>query len=196
MPKPDDLYASAVLLWPRTLAERNPSLSTIPLLLETQERFTSLLDIADSSPDAWKIALEASSIMTANLFLKHLMVLTDVSSGLLQRLMPSLRSAFTDSTMTYVWSGATHRYVLKSVLSTTRLTNRVLAVDGRGLMHAHVLTDLIEDVAMLLLHGGACKDAGVPAHLQARCVVGQLIGKPRDLTTFMKQRYILMSRVT
>ena len=132
--------------------------------------------------------------MTANLFLKHLMVLTDVSSGLLQRLMPSLRSAFTDSTMTYVWSGATHRYVLKSVLSTTNLTNRTLAVDGRGLMHAHALTDLMEDVVMLALHGGACTDAGIPELLRARCVIGRLIGRPRDLSMFMKQRYILMSR--
>jgi hypothetical protein len=196
MANPEDLYDVAVRFWPTELIEREARSSVIPRLLETQDRFISLLDVADSSPDAWKRALEASKSLTANLFLKHLMVLSDVGGELLQRLRPELRRVFPNSTMTFGWKGATHRYTLKSALSTKRLTNTILAVDGRGLLHAHALTDLMEDVAMLVLHGGACTDPGMPEPIIEKCVIGGLMGQRRDLATFVKQRYILVSRIT
>jgi hypothetical protein len=196
MPSPEELYDVAVRFWPTELIEREARSSVIPRLLETQDRFISLLDVADSSPDAWKKALKASKSLTANLFLKHLMVLSDVGGELLQRLRPELRRVFPSSTMTFGWKGATHRYTLKSVLSTKRLTNTILAVDGRGLMNAHGLSYLMEDVAMLVLHGGACTAPGVPEPIMEKCVIGGLMGQRRELATFVKQRYILVSRIT
>jgi hypothetical protein len=196
MPKPDDLYASAVLFWPKALVEREASVSTIPLLLETQDQFISLLNISDAAPDAWQKALTASKSLSANLFLKHLMVISDVGGELLQRLRTELAKAFPKGVMTFGWKGQPHSYCFKAVLTQKRLDNKTLAVDGPSLVHPRQLTDVMVDVAMLLLHGAASVDPLVPAPIKEKCVVGGLMGQKQELVTFVKQRYILVSRIT
>lgn len=196
MSKLEDLYASAVLFWPKALVEREAALSTIPLLLRSQDQFISLLDISDASPDAWKTALGASKSMSANLFLKHLMVISDVGGELLQRFRPEMAKAFPKGVMSFGWKGQPYRYRFKAVLTQKRLDNKTLAVDGPSLLDAQPLTDVMEDVAMLLLHGAASTDPLVPSPIKEKCVVGGLMGQKQELATFVKQRYILVSRIT
>ena len=49
-----ELKEKAVLFWPREILEREASVSILPLLLKTQEKFISILNLSDSSPDSWK----------------------------------------------------------------------------------------------------------------------------------------------
>lgn len=60
-------------------------MSIVPRLLETQDKFLSILVLSDKDPLAWEKILAHTSL-GGNLFLKHLMVLADVGSELLQRL--------------------------------------------------------------------------------------------------------------
>jgi hypothetical protein len=76
---PEELNRKAILYWPSELLEKERSASVIPLLISTQDKFISVLHVADSAPDAWKLALGATKELPANLFLKHLMILSDVS---------------------------------------------------------------------------------------------------------------------
>ncbi len=56
----EELRKKAVLFWPQEIVEREASLSILPLLLKTQEKFISILNLADASPDAWKKLVDIS----------------------------------------------------------------------------------------------------------------------------------------
>ncbi len=49
---------------------------------------------------------------------------------------------------------------------------------------------------MLLIHGGSATDPGIPDDVLEKCTMGALIGKKRDLDSFVRQRYIHVSRIT
>jgi hypothetical protein len=191
-----ELYASAVLFWPKELVEREASLSVIPLLLQTQDQFISLLDVSDLAPDSWKLALKASGTLSPNLFLKHLMVLSDFGGEPLQRMGPVLGKIFPKATMTFHWKGRTYKYTFRAAKSFKKLDNKMLGVDGPGLLKPLPLTDAIEDTAMLLLHGGSSVDSGVPDPVIEKCIIGGLLGQKEELKRFIRQRYILVSRIT
>jgi len=54
----------------------------------------------------------------------------------------------------------------------------------------------MEDVAMLLMHGGAMTGISLPSPLDEKCSIGSLLGHNEELTRFVKQRYVLVSRIT
>jgi hypothetical protein len=86
----DDLKKSATLFWPAELAEKEQTSSIIPRLLETQDKFISVLYVADSSPTCWKAVLQSTTDLPGNLFLKHLMVLADLGGEQLKRFKTEL----------------------------------------------------------------------------------------------------------
>jgi hypothetical protein len=67
-----------------------------------------------------------------------------------------------------------------------------LKIDGKKLFNKHPLDDLQKDAIAVLLFGSN--------HLTnstlSRCVIGEYLGKPDNLNTFIKQRYIWVSRIT
>lgn len=200
MPKyaatPAELRQHAALFWPADLIAKEAGASIVPLLLETQDKFISLLDVADVHPAAWKQALLTTSGLNANVFLKHLMVLADVGGEQIKRLRPELARLFPSGTMAYVWRERPYTYTFQSLLHPTTVDNKSLFVDGQSLLTAHTLDGAMEDVAMLLLHGGALTGTNLPSPLDEKCSIGSLLGQNEELTRFVKQRYILVSRIT
>ena len=195
-PSARDLRLRAALFWPAELTAREASASIIPVLLSTQDKFISLLDVADASPTAWKEALRATSALSANVFLKHLMVLADVGGEPLKRLHPELKRLFPSDTMTYVWREANYEYRFKAILTAKSLDNAALHVEGTGLTTGYALDEKMEDVAMLLLHSGSAIGVDLPEILREKCILGGLMGRKEELEKFVKQRYILVSRIT
>lgn len=55
-----ELKEKAILFWSREIIEREASVSVLPMLLETQDKFISILNLADSSPTSWKAIVKAS----------------------------------------------------------------------------------------------------------------------------------------
>ena len=92
--KLDDLEANALKFWPQSIAEVERNSSIIPRLIETQDKFISLLNIADSEPFAWKSVLASTKDLSSNLFLKHLMVLSDIGGEKLMRFKKELPKIF------------------------------------------------------------------------------------------------------
>jgi hypothetical protein len=195
-PSVRELRLRAALFWPAELIAREASASIIPALLATQDKFISLLDVADKSPFAWKDALRATSELPANVFLKHLMVLADVGGEPLKRLHPELQRLFPSRVMTFLWREARFEYTFKAALMSKSLDNKSLYVDGKGLLAGHELNDKMEDVAMLLLHSASAVNATLPEILKEKCVIGSLLGRKEELEKFVKQRYILVSKIT
>jgi len=193
---PDELRKKAILYWPTELSEREKSASVIPLLISTQDKFISILDVSDSAPDAWKVALTATQELPANLFLKHLMVLSDIGGEPLKRLKTEFKKIFSSGSMSYVWKSKVYTYKFRAIPSARSLSNATLHADGKRIHHSRSLDALAEDVAMLLLHGASSIDTGIPDIIKDRCMIGSLMGDKPALEKFVKQRYIWVSRIT
>lgn len=191
-----DLENHAFKFWPTTLTEREQTTSIIPKLIESQEKFIGILYVADAFPGAWKEVLRATDGMPANLFLKHLIVLSDVGGEKLQRFRTDIHNFFPDGTMTFHWKDNEHVYEFQSLDICRNWTNGALQVDGAGLVRPTNLTAAMEDVAMLLIHGGASIDPAIPDDIPEKCIIGSLIGRRRELDSFVRQRYIHVSRIT
>lgn len=195
-PNPTERKARASLFWPKELISEHEKVSIIPLLIKTQDRFISILDVADRRPDSWKTILRETEGLPANLFLKHLMVLTDVGGEPLKRLRPELARMFPDGTMVFEWKGRKHSYTFQEILSTRTLSNTSLFVDGESLATGHELDASAEDVIMLLMFGAAATNASLPQDIAEKCMIGSLIGRKAEVQKFVKQRYIFVSRIT
>lgn len=53
----NDLENNSVRFWPKKIAQLEKNSSIIPKLIETQDKFISLLNISDPSPFIWKKTL-------------------------------------------------------------------------------------------------------------------------------------------
>ncbi len=189
----DELRKKAVLFWPRELLEREASVSILPLLLKTQDKFLSVLKLADSGPEAWKRLVDVSDEMKGNLFLKHLMILSDLGRETLSKFMP-LEKYFEDGQMNYIWREKSHPYQFKAMLGRKTLSNAVLSIDARDLIEGQRLNDKMEDMIMLLLHGASSVGDTLPDKEKNKCMIGSLIGRSDELETFVRQNYIRVSQ--
>jgi len=191
-----DLKSQAVNFWPLELAEQEKNASIIPRLIETQDKFISLLHVADSHPHAWKEILPNTTQLPPNLFLKHLMILSDIGGEKLQRFKSELPSVFQQHAMSFVWKNKPYTYAFKTLANKAAWSNRHLAVDGSGLAESVPLNDMSEDVIVLLIHGGASTNQQLPQVIADRCIIGGLLGDKPALDKFVRQRYIWVSRIT
>jgi hypothetical protein len=190
-----ELKSQAVNFWPLELAEKEKDASIIPRLIETQEKFISLLHVADSSPHAWKEILPKTTQLPANLFLKHLMILADIGGEPLERFKPELPSVFEQHIMSFIWQEKRYKYTFKTLGDRTAWSNERLAVDGSGLAAALDLTDVMEDVITLLIHGAASTNDELPQVIADKCIIGSLLGDKPSLDKFVRQRYIWVSQI-
>lgn len=191
-----DLENNALKFWPTELAEQEKDSSIIPKLIETQDKFISLLNISDASPMAWKDTLNSTTSLPANLFLKHLVVLSDIGGEKLMRFKKELPNIFTDSIMHYTWNGNQYNYTFQTLNQSKTWSNLSLSIDGDGLSKTNELNFMIEDICMLLLFGGASNPDNLPEVILEKCIIGTMLGKSDELETFVKQRYIWVSRIT
>tara|TARA_B100001964_G_C14243828_1_gene606415 strand:- start:2084 stop:3097 length:1014 start_codon:yes stop_codon:yes gene_type:complete len=191
-----ELKSKAVVFWPNELCEKEKRASIIPMLLKTQEKFISILHLADSKPTSWKGIVKNLPNMPANLFLKHLCVLSDIGGERLKRFRTTLPKVLRNGLMEFNWKNSTYRHKLKSLLNKTSWSNKALGTDGIGLQTACDFDVSIEDVCMLLLFGGSAINAGLPNEIEEKCILGGMLGDKRKIEKFVKERYIWVSRIT
>ena len=58
------------------------------------------------------------------------------------------------------------------------------------------MNDNIEDLIMLILFGSNEKYQSFPEEIIQKCTIGLLLGKSEEIETFVRQRYIWVSRIT
>ncbi|MBX7253448.1 MAG: hypothetical protein K1X50_15820 [Candidatus Promineofilum sp.] len=192
---PEELELLASKFWPYELSALEADLSIIPILLQTQDQFLSIISI--ETPDLESLfTIVESSTLSSNLFLKHLAILADFGGEMLQRVRKEFARLFPLGELTYQWRGEQHTYSFKALPKAT-LNNKSLGIDGKQLLVSRPLSDLQKDAAAILLFGSFVGDQDQPAHSAlSRCEIGEYLGKPDDLATFVKQRYIWVSRIT
>lgn len=188
-----ELREKAVRYWSQDMLKEAGEASILPLLLKTQDKFISILTLADDYPDAWKKFVDISEDIRSNIFLKHLMVLSDLGGEALNK-YPPFNKFFTQEIMEYVWKGQTYTYRFKIISEKVSLNNSSLQVDGKNLLKGRLLNDKMEDVIMLLLYGSSSINNEFPDDVKEKCLIGSLLGNPQEINNFVKQNYIRVSR--
>ena len=185
----EELEQSASKFWPSELSEKEANLSIIPKLLETQDQFISILSIETQNLEKLFGIIKASNL-SANLFLKHLVILADFGGEPLERVSSEFKKLFPYGTLNYLWKGRQRSYRFKA-LPNRLFSNKTLKIDGKTLLEKHSLDDLQKDAIALLLFGSAYSDDNQEvASALVKCEIGEHLGKPEQLTNFIKQRYI------
>lgn len=193
-----DLEKVAIKWWPKELEAEVAKSSVIPKLLETQEKFISVLKLSGDSPEQIFGVIEASDL-PPNLFLKHLVVLSDYGGELIKRLGKEFKKVFPldakgkKRRIEFLFAGKPHSYNFKA-LPVTSLSNAKLKIDGDAIVEPAPLDDIAKDLIMILLFGGA-STASEMASLE-KCDLGGLIGKPDEIDRYVRQKYIQVSRIT
>jgi hypothetical protein len=201
----DELERNAAKWWPDFLTKKESSTSIIPKLVESQDAFISILNLSKNNPfDIFQL-IEASKF-PPNLFLKHLVVLTDFGGEPLNRLNQNFDSLFpmmpygnplhkiSTRKFEFFWNEKKYEYVFQE-LPVTSLTNSKLKIDGASISKTVPLSNLYKDVIVLLMFGANAVNSEVSEVLR-KCEVGNLIGKTEELKKFIKERYIFVSRIT
>ncbi len=192
----DELKKTALIYWPAEIAEKEKNASAIPLLLETQESFISILNFADATYDAWIKALELNKELYPNLFLKHLSVISDVGGESLKRYATELPSLFKKTPLTFEYNGELHKIEMSSLSSGKKWSNESLGLDGKSIFERKNLDVAIRDVSFLLLFGSLATEPDLPLDITEKCVLGGMLGKKEELKKYIRQRYIWVSRQT
>jgi len=193
-----DLEKVAIKWWPKELETEVSKSSVIPKLLQTQEKFISVLKLSSKSPEQIFSVINASDL-PANLFLKHLVVLADYGGELIKRLGKEFEQVFPLDQKTnrrclhFLFAGKKHHYNFKS-LPVKGLSNTKLRIDGDAIVAPIPLNDLTKDMIMLLLFGGSSTSSDMAA--LERCDLGGLLGQPDEIDRYVKQKYIQVSRIT
>ena len=192
----ENLKSQSLNFWPSEMISKEISASVIPLLIQTQDTFISLLHIADKSPTSWKDILPSSSILYPNLFLKHLMILTDIGGEKTKRFKTEFPAYLKSNVLTYVWKEKQYKYKFQSLTKGGNWSNSNLKLDGVSLFKPQRLSKEMEDVIMLLMFGGNCLNNAFPQEIFDKCIIGNLLGNKKELDAFVRQRYIWVSRIT
>lgn len=190
----EELRTVAAMFWPAELSLQEAELSVIPKLLETQDQFIAILSVDVPNLAAFFRVVE-SSRMPANLFLKHLVVLADFGGEMLQRINREFAGLFPSGVLDYIVDEQQYSYQFAALPIRGPLTNTKLGISGRTLLNDYPPNDLFKDVVALLLHGSTAPDENT-SEILAKCQIGSYLGKPDQLTQFIKQRYIWVSRIT
>lgn len=192
----EELHERASMFWPSELSVKEANLSVIPELEKTQDDFIAVLGFPAASLEDMLKVLESvdPSKLTANMFLKHLVVLADFGGEKLERLNSEFSRLFPSGELVYLREEREYRYRFKK-LPVGRLSNDKLGVSAGKLFAQTPLNELQHDVIAILLFGADCVDKETANVLQ-KCRIGDFLGQPYELEEFVRKRYIWVSRIT
>lgn len=192
----EELEKEAALWWPEELKEKNALANVLPLLLETQDDFLNIISLSKKEP-LQVIELIKVAKFPGNLFLKHLVVLSDYGGEPIQRLGRSFTDIFPKDKkgnyfFEFIWKSKKYKYEFEA-FPVKGLNNKKFGIDGDSLSTERELDAMTKDMIAILLFG-ATSDFSEQAGLDS-CEIGTLLGNEKELKNFVKQRYILVSRI-
>lgn len=152
----EQLEKYACKWWPKEIREYADQFSILQTLLDTQEKFISILKLAnrDDAKSIFRI-IEASEF-SMKCFLKHLMILTDVGSEPLQRMNKNFAELFPNGKMMLNENETYYFHVLPIKRRITDTMLNLESVDKDDITSTERY--LLQDVIMLLLYHVKMKD--------------------------------------
>ena len=191
----DELELHACKWWPREVREEAQNISILNTLLETQERFISVLKLVNRDDHNSLFNLLDASDFPYNLFLKHLVVLTDFGSEPLQRINNNFNAVFSNGVLTYKLDGKEHQYSFGTLPIRGVLNNRRMKIDTvENLTSGQFDSSLCKDIIMLLIYGGASTDPSTRAVL-FKCTPYEYLGNEAEIEDYVRKNYIRVSSI-
>lgn len=185
---------NAVRFWPDEIRSQADLISVLPSLVETQEAFLSILKLADKSPTSWEDALRVTDSLSGGLFLKHLMVLSDLGGEALNKIAP-LSEQFPDAQMEFEWSGETHTWQFTALGQAKTAHNNSLGVTEKKIANGDAeLQPIMRDAVMLILFGGLAINSRLAPQYAEKCMIGAMLGRGNELKQFVREAYLRVSR--
>ena len=181
--------------WPKEVREEAMKVSILQLLLDTQEKFISLLTLANpEKPDSLFQMLDASGF-EYHLFLKHLVLLTDVGAEQIQRFNSTFEEILPERFLVYGINGLPYIYAFKTLPVKGKANNKRMQIDTmENLQKSCKDKSLCADLIMLLIYGAASMNPSTRAILY-KCNAYEYIGQARLIKKYVRQNYIRVSRV-
>lgn len=191
----EELEALACNWWPIEVREEAMKMSILQYLLDTQEKFISILQLADKNkPEKIFELLEASSV-EYHLFLKHLILLTDLGAEQLQRINKAFKSLFPDGKLKYKLGNKEHNYVFKTLPCKGSLNNKKIKIDTLGHLQASSYNkDLCQDIIMMLIYGAHSTERNV-RYVLYKCTCSDYLGDKALIEDFVRKNYIRVSKI-
>lgn len=191
----DELETHACKWWPKEVRDEAQQISVLQTLLDSQERFISVLKLSDkANPESVFNLLDAANF-PYHLFLKHLAVLTDFGSEPLQRVNSDFLSLFPARTLTYDIGNGPVDYRFSALPIKGTLSNKRMKIDTvDNLVSTRYDAALCKDIIFLLMYGAAAVNARARAVL-FKCTTFEYMGCDTQVDEYVKQNYIRVSRI-
>lgn len=181
--------------WPKEVREEAMKVSILQYLLDTQDDFISVLKLSDKNDPNVIFGIMDASKIEYHLFLKHLILLTDVGSEPIQRFNASFKEIFPDGKMSYNVAGKKRNYEFKKLPIKGKPNNKKMQIDElEQLKQTCKDKELSRDLIMLLTYGSACVSAKASAVLY-KCNAHEYIGDKVKIEEYVRQNYIRASRI-
>lgn len=191
----DELEVHACKWWPREVRDEAQRISVLQTLLDSQERFISILKLTDKSNYESIFNLIEAASFSYNLFLKHLVVLVDFGSEPLQRINKDFNALFRDRKFVYNIGYGDVTYSFTTLPISGTLTNKRMKIDTvENLASNDADVNLCKDIIMLLMFGAAAVEASTRAVL-FKCTPFEFLGNETAIEDFVRKNYIRVSRI-
>ena len=191
----EDLEKLACNWWPVEVRQEAQKMSILQLLLDTQEKFISILKLADKNkPEKLFELLDAASF-DYHLFLKHLVLLTDLGAEQLQRINKVFISLFPAKTLTYKLGRRDVAYKFVALPTKGSLNNSKLKIDTlEHLKSSNYNKALCKDLIMMLIYGAASSDRRTRSVLY-KCTCSDYLGDDVQIEDYVRKNYIRVSKI-
>ena len=191
----EELEPHACKWWPREVREEPQKISVLHTLLDTQEKFLSILKLADRDRAEQLFELLDASGFAYNLFLKHLAVLTDFGSEPLQRVNRDFGLIFPEGRLEYDTGTGVRAYEFQALPVKGALNNLRMKTDTvEHLTGGHCDRALCRDVIMLLLYGAGAAAPSTKAVL-FKCTPYEYLGDGEAIDRYVQANYIRVSSI-
>ncbi len=191
----DELETHACKWWPREVRDEAQKISVLQVLLDTQEKFISILKLVDKYDYTSIFKLIEASKFEYNLFLKHLVVLVDFGSEPLQRVNKDFKELFPNGKLTYDLGKGATEYSFEVLPVQGALTNGKMKIDTvANLRSGKEDKSLCKDLIMLLLYGAASTDTSTRSVL-FKCTPFEYLGNDTEVEDYVRKNYIRVSRI-
>lgn len=191
----DELEGCACKWWPKEVRDEAQEISVLQILLDSQEKFISIMKLADKNDTSKLFNLIDAACFSYSLFLKHLVVLTDFGSEPLQRVNKDFDELFPDQKLTYDIGSGVIEYEFKTLPVKGSLSNKRMKIDSvENLSTEAPDKNLCKDIIMMLMYGAAAVNARTRAVL-FKCTPYEYLGDDTAVEEFVRQNYIRVSRI-
>lgn len=191
----DELETHACKWWPREVRDEALKISILQTLLDTQEKFISILKLADKCTPSSLFDLLDAANFSYSLFLKHLVVLTDFGGEPLQRINKNFSEMFPEKKLVFNVNSTVDEYIFVALPVNGVLNNKRMRIDTVENLTLNLADKpLCKDIIMLLVYGAAAVDASIRAIL-FKCTSFEYLGDDTKVEEFVRQNYIKVSRI-